>query len=757
MDAAQTISVPGLEAPVTVVVDRWGIPHIRAGGLHDLFLAQGFQAARDRLWQIDLWRKRGLGLLAADFGPGFLRQDRAARLFLFRGDMDAEWRAYAPDARAICTAFAAGVNAFVDWAEAEAGRLPPEFALMGTRPGRWAAEDVVRIRTHGLTRNAVSELLRTEVSARSGAAADVLRRDVDPPVDPVARADQGVLRALGPAALRCFQLATAPVSFDPARLRATLAEEDVWSDVSDAGEVVALADMEGSNNWAVAAGRTATGRPILASDPHRAHAIPSLRTLVHLTAPGFDAIGLGEPSSPGLCMGHNGVAAFGLTIFPADQEDVYVYPAGGLGEVTTLEEVFVVRGAAAQTRTLRFTRHGPVVAEGAAGAVAVRSVWALPGTAAYLASLSGMRAGSLAEYRAAMGRWGAPSCNQVYADTSGTIARLTCGFVPRRSGWDGLLPVPGDGRFEWDGVRTADDLPAEVDPGRGFVFSANENNLPADWDHGAAPVSFEWADPFRAARIADVLAGNAAHTLAASQALQCDVFSAPARRLCAMLREVPEVLRGWDHRLGVDSAAAALCELWWARHLRPAVLALIVTDERSRRRVVPGDASAVLAVLERPGAAFGVDPVAGRDRMLRDTLAAAEAECAARMGTDPAGWRWGALHHACFTHALSRVNGHDEWDSGRQPIGGSGATPMAAGYRPGDFRLLAGASVRIVVDVGAWDRSVCINTPGQSGDPRSAHYRDLMATWAAGEYVPMLYSRAAVDAAAEEVTVLQPG
>ena len=143
--------------------------------------------------------------------------------------------------------------------------------------------------------------------------------------------------------------------------------------------------------------------------------------------------------------------------------------------------------------------------------------------------------------------------------------------------------------------------------------------------------------------------------------------------------------------------------------------------------------------------------------MLRDTLAAAEAECAARMGPDRAGWRWGALHHAYFRHALSGAAGHAEWDAGPAPLGGSAATPMAAGYRASDFRLLAGASVRMVVDVGEWDRSVCINAPGQSGDPRSAHYADLMGPWSRGEYVPMLYTAPAVDAAAEDVLTLRPG
>ena len=658
--------------------------------------------------------------------------------------MAAEWEAYAPDAEAICTAFAAGINAFITWVAQDPAALPPEFALTGTSPEPWDAADVVRIRTHGLMRNAASELLRTIVTGRGGD--DAFRKRPDPAVPDAAGPD---LRGLAPEALRVYQLATAPVSFAPARLRATLAEAERWSDVSDAGEVI---ELEGSNNWAVAPGRTSTGRPILASDPHRAHAIPSLRSLVHLTMPGWDAIGYGESSSPGICMGHNGTAACGLTIFPGDQEDVCFYAADGARyrrdgtweRMTQIDEVFEVRGCASQTHVLRFTRHGPVLAAGHGAAIALRSVWWLPGTAGYLASLAGMRARTLPEFRAAMDRWGAPTCNQVYADTSGTVARITCGFIPRRS-WTGLLPVPGDGSHEWDGVRRSSDLPWEADPARGFVYSANQNNLPADWDHSAAPISFEWADPYRADRIRTVLADDGQHTLTASQALQADVFSAPALRLAALAPD--GALASWDGHLRVNSPEAALCELWWARHLRPALLAVLVPDDVARRCMLPGDTGALLDAL---------DALVDRERILRDTFAAAEAECAERMGPDRTAWRWGALHHAYFTHPLSREAGHDDWDAGPAPLGGSAATPMAAGYRASDFRLLAGASVRMVVDVGDWDRSVCINAPGQSGDPRSPHYSDLLDRWSRAEYVPMLYTEAAIHAAAEDTLILRP-
>lgn len=777
-EANETIPVAGLSDPVDITVDRWGIPHIRANNQADLFFAQGFNAARDRLWQIDLWRKRGLGRLAADLGPGFLAQDRAARLFLYRGDMAPEWASYAPDARAICEAFVAGINAYVGLTESEPDRLPPEFGLVGAKPQRWAAGDVVRIRSHGLTRNALSEILRANVLARADADTDLLRKNLEPPRRPGV-ADGIDFSAIPLEVLDVFKLATAPVTITPERLGATLREVDAWTKVTDLGDVVRDAAWQGSNNWVVHGSRTETGRPILANDPHRTHAVPSLRYLVHLTAPGFDAIGAGEPAVPGISLGHNGRIAFGLTIFGADQEDFYVYETAeddpdrtrygeGWEAMRLVEERFAVKGEADQVLTLKFTRHGPVVHEDPARrlAFAIRSVWFEPGSAAYLASLSSMRAGDLDEFRTALRRWGAPSVNQVYADPGGTIAWLPVGFAPVRPNWDGLTPVPGDGRFEWAGFLDPDRMPLVVDPAHGFFATANEMNLPADWDHARTPVGFEWVDRARATRIGEVLASPQPHGVATSCALQTDAVSVPARRVARLLETMSDdgataaldLLRGWDGDLRADSAPAALFEVWWTKHLKPALFARLAPDPEVRALLPPGDTDTLVALLEHPDARFGDDPARARNTLLAETLAAAHRDCTTLMGDDTSGWAWGRLHHGFFEHALSPVaaSATPALDVGPLPKGGSATSPMQAGYRAGDFRVIAGASVRVVVDVGDWDQSRCINAPGQSGDPRSPHYRDLAPLWARGEFVPMLYSREAIEGAARMRLVLTP-
>ncbi len=767
--AEQNIPLPGLRAPAEIVVDRWGIPHITAASQDDAFFVQGFNAARDRLWQIDLWRRRGLGRLSEVLGPQYVDQDRAARLFLYRGDMRTEWLAYGNDAQRIATRFAEGINAYVRWAKADPQRLPPEFRLGNYEPAEWAPEDILRIRSHGLTRNVVSEVQRSEMLCQGTPEMDTIRRSISPPWRP--QRPEGLDPCSIPAdVLRDFQLATQEVRFARPGQRAEAAPAD-W-DTSTIG----------SNNWAVAPSRTATGRPILANDPHRAHGTPSLRYVVHINAPGMNVIGAGEPALPGISIGHNGTVAFGLTIFAMDQEDLYVYetdPAdpdtyryrGRNAPMDVVTEEIRVRGEDAPRRvTLKFTRHGPVVREDPANrrAYAVRTVWLEPGTAPYFGSIDYARARNIDEFLAAMDRWGAPSENQVYADTSGTIAWVPGGLMPIRRNWDGLLPVPGDGRYEWEGFMTRDRFPVEVNPQRGFVASSNENNLPEGYPIDRWRIGFEWSDPSRAERSREVLNGQQRHTVEDSERLQMDVVSRHGLRLARVLQSVPvdddalrEAIRwlaAWDGALTESSPQAALSELWFTRHLRPMLIALRV-PEPLRRAVGPGDPTTAVELMERPDARLGADPVAARNALMLDSLRAALADATQRMGADRNAWAWGKLHHAQFDHAMAPLMDdamRRQTQVGPMPKAGSAFAVSASTYRASDFRLTAGASFRMVVDVGNWDASRVINTPGQSGDPRSPHYADLFERWRTGQYVPLLYSREAIEREATHRIRLTP-
>lgn len=766
-------SVAGLARPAVVVVDRWGIPHIRAEGFLDLFVAQGFNAARDRLWQMDLWRKRGLGLLAADLGPAYLRYDRAARLFLYRGDIDAEWATYGDDARAICEHFVAGVNAYVDYVSAADERLPPEFVRLGSRPGRWSADDIVRLRAHGVTRNAPSELARTLITARAGRNADLLRQDLTPPHDAFSEAPP-LFDWLTADVLDNLTLATSPVTFE----RCESGAGGLSHGVSMLAEADLASQSQGSNNWSVSGARTATGRPILAGDPHRQPCMPALRYIVHLTSPEFDGIGAVEPHMPGITMGHNGVAGFGLTLFFGhDQEDLYVYdlhpddPAlyrygEGWERMRTVIEPVDIRGEAAVDTHLAFTRHGPVIWSDAKAcrAVAVRTALLEPGAAPYLHGLKAMRATSFDAFRNSLAGWSAPSVNQVYADVGGDIGWVVAGADPRRPNWDGLLPVPGDGGYEWDGFIDPATHPTALNPIQGFIATANEFNLPAAWLETYEATGWEWSNDARARRIKAVLGRQPAHSLEDSMALQSDVKSLPAEEICDLLRDLASdlgsaaaesaraVLLAWDHEVRAECSAAALYQVWVSEFLRPAVVAANVEDAVARRLIGSGS---LAAIVERLKAERGD---AAQRALLVRTLAEAWSWCERRFGASTADWSWGALHSARFDHPLGDPPqpAGPAWSLGPLPLGGDETTPLNARYAPGTFQIATYATFRMVLDVGDWDRSVCINAPGQSGHPNSPHYGDLAATWAAGGYVPMLYSKAAVDAAGLRTIRLEP-
>lgn len=771
--------VRGLSAPAELIVDHWGVPHIFASTPRDAYFLQGYNAARDRLWQIDLWRKRGLGLLSKSFGPAYVEQDRAARLFLYRGDMDKEWNAYAPDARASVEAFAAGINAYV--AEVKAGRkpLPVEFNLTRSSPEEWQPQDVLRIRSHALVSNVTSEVARARVACAAGVGADELRRKLDPETH-----KRVVPAGLNPCdvpanVLDDYVLATQQVDFQPlvGRQRAALDPETQLADLMDRQL------NEGSNNWVISPSKTETGRAILANDPHRQLGVPSLRYIVGLNAPGLSIIGAGEPALPGVSLGHNNDIAFGITIFAMDQEDLYVYETkpgdpdsyrykGKWEKMISDKQVIEVKGEAPREVTLKFTRHGPVLKSDAAKnrAFSMRSTWFEPGVAGYFGSSRLTHAKTWEDFKAASFAWGAPPLNLVYADVKGNVGWAASGRTPVRKNWDGLMPVPGDGRYEWDGFFKKDMLPSVYNPPEGFFATANEYNLPKGYPAEDRKVAFEWTDPSRASRIKEVLAATPKVSLLDSMRIQTDATSPQARRFVALMRGVPggtvninvdhaiKQLTAWDGYESVDSVPAAIYEVWTAKYLGKAVVAK-VTPAAARELVGNGHLEAILTYLEKPDTRLGSKPVEARNDVILSSLKEATDELAQRLGPDPMTWTWGRLHQARWEPAIAALA--DPQLKAQMSVGplqtpGSASTPRAQTYRASDYNVIAGASVRLVMDVGAWDNSMMMNTPGQSADPFSPHYRDLFPFWAAGSYVPLAFSREAVDRVAERVISLTP-
>src|SRR5271169_201334 len=748
-----TANVHGLQKSVRVQRDRWGVAHIYAQNEHDLFFAQGFVVAQDRLFQMELWKRSGQGRLAEILGPSYVKRDTNARLLRFRGDMDAEYKSYSPDTKEILEAFTSGINAYIEEIQKPGGiGLPPEFQLAGFKPEPWKPEDCLnRLAAYSVTGNGVSELHNAQLVALLGPqkAAELL--ELDPPVklDPVPGMD---LSGLSPALLENLVGSDVPLHF-------------------------LETPVQGSNNWTVSGSLTASGKPFLANDPHRVIAEPSLRYIVHLVAPGWNVIGAGEPGLPGVAAGHNEKIAWGFTIFGLDQQDFYLArlmpidpdqyeTERGWQRMLVRNETINVHGGSAVSVTLKFTRHGPVLWEDGKRALVLHWVGEEPGTAGYLGSLALDRAQNWQEFEQAMPRWKVPSENIVYADRDGNIGEHSTGLAPLRKNWTGLLPVPETGGFEWNGFVPNAELPHSYNPASGFVATANHKMIPENYGYA---VGVQWASPERFLRISEVLsaAAKSRHklSLADMENLQNDVVSLPARDLQVLLKPAAgkapsgsaKLLLDWDCAVTVDSTAATLYEFWDAE-LRDAVTKLVVPAEALKiagKFALPE----ILQELSHPSVTvFGPNPEAARDALLLQTLQAAEQKLSAKLGPDPKNWTWGNLHRVLFTHPLGKVTpaAGALFDRGPFPRPGDGSTVDATYFGGASFDQLAGASYREIFDLSDWDNAAAVNVPGQSGQPGSVHYDDLLPLWVNGQYFPLRYSKPSVDRETTDILELKP-
>jgi penicillin amidase len=744
------IAVPGLKEPVEVLRDRWGVPHIYAKNQDDLFFAQGFVTAQDRLFQMDLWRRLAVGETAEVLGRRGLEGDRFARLVKYRGGIDAEWASYAPDARRIATAFTRGINAYIDQV---GDRLPIEFTILGIKPKKWQPEDCLgRMAGIIMTRNFRSEVARAELVAAVGV--EKARRIA--PVDPA--------REYGPAP--GLDLA----GIDRTVLAGYEAATRPWQFTAAGG---------GSNNWVVDGTLSASGKPLLANDPHRPISLPSLRYLVHLNAPGWNVIGSGEPALPGAAVGHNDRIAWGFTIVGTDQADLYVeetnpddptqYKVADRWEkMTIVREPVPVRGEAAPVALeLRFTRHGPVLHQDAKRhrAYALKWVGSEPGTAGYLGCLAVDRAQNWRDFTNALKAWKSPAENMIFADVDGNIGWVAAGLTPVRKGWDGLLPVPGaGGAYEWRGFLAVKDLPQAYNPAGHRIATANHNILPQDYSH---EIGYEWAPGYRFRRIEQRLKMKHQFNLEDFASIQQDNTSLAGQALARLvriaaihdpeLRPHVELLAGWDGVLSRESQAGPLYAVWLQELLdafyRPHVPERCLEFLRPRNGV-----GVMLAALEHPEAAwFGKDPTAGRDRLLRETFARAVKKVQAKLGNDPSRWAWGKLHTVTFRHPLAALGPAyaQAFNLGPLPRPGDGLAPNAASYNA-TFEQISGASYRQLFDLADWDRGLATSTPGQSGQPGSPHYADLLPLWAEGRYFPLVFSRTKVEQSTRHRLLLKP-
>ncbi|MDH3421773.1 MAG: penicillin acylase family protein [Gemmatimonadota bacterium] len=783
---SETLTVPGLQQSVEIVKDTWGVSHIYAQTEHDLFFAQGYSAARDRLFQLEIWRAQATGTTAEILGPRAVERDHGARLFKFRGDMTQEMNHYHDRGDEIIPAFVDGVNAYIDRALASPDDLPLPFQLLGIRPKHWTPEVVIS-RHQGLLGNIGAELnTGRAVCAIGGEAVKELQYyhprepdlEIDPQIDCESLLDNDILAL--------YNAYRQTIRFEPSDIVA----EGFRNDEESYDRLAAVLDLEatelesrskddiGSNNWVVSGALTQDGYPFMINDPHRAQSVPSLRYWVHLVGPGWNVIGGGESEIPGVSIGHNGVGAWGLTVFGTDGEDLLVYetnPAnpnqyryrGAWETMRIIEETIPVKGSSPVTVQLKYTRHGPVAFEDADKnlAYAVRPAWMEVGGAPYLASLRMDQATTWEEFREASNYSNIPGENMVWADRDGNIGWQAVGIAPIRRNFSGMVPVPGDGRYEWDGYLPIIAKPHEYNPARGYIETSNSNYTPPDYPYMDA-IGYTWTDPYRWARGSEVLGSGRKFSMMDMIRLQHDYLSIPARTLVPMLAELTasdlqveaarQRLLDWDYVLDKNSVEAGIYVAFERQLLDDIEELKIPTTARDHLGI---GMKRMIDFLLAPDGDFGSDPMRGRDEFLLRALAGGMQDLRDKLGSDMNGWVYGQAEykHALIRHPLSPAVDaatRDRLDVGPLPRGGNGYTLGATG---GGDNQTSGASFRILVDTRDWDNTLGMNTPGQVGDPDSPLYDNLFELWATDRLFPAFYSRDKIESVAFERLELRPG
>jgi penicillin amidase len=779
---SETLNIDGLEDSVQVYRDPWGINHIYARNEHDLFFTQGFCAARDRLFQLEVWRRQATGTVAELLGERELKRDIGTRLFQFRGDIRREMQHYHPRGVEIITAYVAGVNAYIGETEKNADLLPLEFELLGTKPGYWTPEVVIS-RHQGLLGNMDDELDYGRAVALAGP--EKVKQWLDfHPGEPQLALDSALNPKLLMAdILELYNAYRQSVQFQP---------EDIVIDNrrADAGTFANYARLAqqnqaaeereqtsiGSNNWVVSGERTQSGFPMMANDPHRRQAVPSLRYWAHLVAPGWNVIGGGEPEIPGISIGHNEYGAWGLTVFSTDGEDLYVYDThpdkpneyryqNRWETMRVIQDTIPLKGQSPYVADLKYTRHGPVVYEDTVNhkAYAVRCAWLEIGGSPYLASLRMDQAKTWEEFREACSYSHIPGENMVWADRAGNIGWQAVGIAPIRRNWSGLVPVPGDGRYEWDGYLPIKAKPHLYNPPDGIIVTANANLTAEDFPYREA-IGYDWAPPFRTDRILEVLNTGKQHSLMDMAQLQTDYLSLPARNLVPLLKHISlddarleqarQQLLDWDYRLEPNSVAAAIYVAWEEQLHTHLYEKTIPQEVQPHIGYLP--MTNVVNWLVVPPADWGENPVAARDELLVSALESALTDLTNRLGRNMDNWQYGQADnkHIVFQHPLSPAVDaatRAKFEVGPLPRGGNGYTVGSTGN---NLNQSSGASFRIITDTGDWEHSLGANAPGQSGDPDSPYYRNLAEPWAADTYFPVYYAEENVKQAAQEVLIL---
>ena len=778
------VTLDGLDKPVEILKDHWGISHIYAETEHDLFFAQGYSAARDRLFQFEIWRAQATGTVAEILGSRAVDRDHGTRLFKFRGPMHEEMNHYHPRGVDIITSFVHGVNAYIDEALQDPDSLPLPFKLLDIQPKHWT-EEVVISRHQGLLGNISLELSTGRAVCAIGE--DKVRElRYFHPHDPILTLDPLIDcdSLLNNDILHLYNSYRRPIRFQPddialAQYRNTEEAYETIAEILIEEEETYKRSIDdiGSNNWVVSGDLTQDGWPMMINDPHRSQAVPSLRYWSHLVGPGWNVIGGGEPEIPGISIGHNEHGAWGLTVFNTDGEDLYVYETnpdnpsqyrylGEWEEMRVISETIEVKDASPVSVELKYTRHGPVVFEDQDNslAYAIRPAWMEVGGSPYLASLRMDQATSWEEFREASNFSNIPGENMIWADRQGNIGWQAVGIAPIRRNFSGMVPVPGDGRYEWDGYLPIKAKPNEFNPDRGYIETSNSNYTKPDYPYLDA-IGFTWTDPYRWARGSEVLGSGRKFNMTDMVELQHDYLSIPARTLIPFFKDLEsddleveqarQMLLDWDFVLDKESVEAGIYVAFERQLLDN--IELLKVPEIAKSYVSVGMKTAIDMLLA-PDGDFGNDPIQGRDEFLLQTLSQGIQNLKQKLGPEFKDWVYGQedYKHALIRHPLSPALNEelrDRLNVGPAPRGGNGFTLGNTGS--GDNQT-SGASFRIFVDTRDWDNTLGMNTPGQVGDPDSPLYDNLFELWANDKVFPAFYSREKIESVLFEKLDLIP-
>ncbi len=760
-ETVNLVKVAGLNAPVRIYRDAYGIPHAQATTMEDAFFAQGFFTAQDRLWHMDYDRHRAYGRWAEFAGQPGLEQDRFMRRLRLEASARNDYAFVNAEARAMLDAYAAGVNAFMQTSD----HMPVEYQLLEASPEAWQPWDglaVFKVR-HVLMGTFEGKAWRHKLLARIGARRTAR---LHPGYQP------GHLLILPPGA---EFLGEATGALEELERGAALADR--------------LKELEyGSNHWTLSGQLTESGKPLLAGDPHRGLDTPNVYYQNHIACPDFDVVGVSFPGVPGFPhFGHNQHVSWGVTHTGADYQDLFVERFDGNNptyyefrgqkrRAETFRETIKVRGGASEDVSITVTHHGPVISGGPEQGIGIAFRYtqtAEPNRTAEVL-LGMMRARSAAAIDASMKEWVDPVNNFLFADVEGNIGYLTRGRVPIRSRANGWLPVPGwTGQHEWEGYIPFEEMPRSHNPQTNYIVTANQRVVDHDYPYY---VGLDHAPEFRARRISIRLGELDGATVDDMGGVHAERTSIPALHYLpklaalksgdALTQQALGLLREWDGAMDPDSAAATVFS-----SLR------LHMDEKILRHLLGPLAEEALTETSRGGPAHAARLRAhfvhlmdlgdtsmlppgpgGWEGLLEEALTAAVEELSERLGPDPAKWQWSRVHHTAPKHPLSEVfpDSAHLLDPPCVVSGGDGDTPQAASYSPAQPYTISSTSVlRYIYDLSDWTNSRWIVPLGSSGHPGSAHYSDQALIWSEVGYVPMLYSWTQIAEGAESCQTLR--